>query len=95
MPAQKTVSVIALVLTYLNNAIELDDDVTDDPAMEADSLAHGCAATCRGLIIMTIDASFPPMGIVLVRMSPRNIFYLSLTDSVTRTEPKGTRNSRP
>ena len=23
---------------YLNNAIELDDDDTDDPAMEADSL---------------------------------------------------------
>ena len=38
----------SLVLSYLNNAIELDDDLTDDPAMEADSLVHGCAATCRG-----------------------------------------------
>ena len=26
-------------------------------------------------LIMTIDASFPPLGIVLVRMSPRNLLY--------------------
>ena len=28
--------------------LSFDDDDTDDPAMEADSLDYGCAATCRG-----------------------------------------------
>ena len=45
---RKTVSV-CLDFTYLNNAIELIDDFTDDPAAD---------------LFMIIDASFPPMGIV-------------------------------
>ena len=38
-------------------------------------------------LIMTIDASFPPLGIVLVRMSPR-IFLIYLSDQIvlTRTQ---------
>ena len=36
-------------------------------------------------LIMTIDASFPPMGIVLVRMSPQTIFIYLSTDCMTRT----------
>ena len=31
--------------------------------------------------IMTIDASFPPLGIVLVRMSPR-IYFIYLSDQI-------------
>ena len=38
-------------------------------------------------IIMTINASFPPLGIVLVRMSPR-IYFIYLSDQIllTRTQ---------
>ena len=37
--------------------------------------------------IMTIDASFPPLGIVLVRMSPQiNFIYLSDQILLTRTQ---------
>ena len=40
---------------------------------------------------MIICASFPPMGIVLVRMSPRNIFLSVFDRFWSRTEPKRTR----
>ena len=68
----------SLVLSYLNNAIELDDDLTDDPAMEADSLVHGCAATCRGLNYDYRCILPPHWGLVLVRMSPRIILLICL-----------------
>ena len=59
-------------LTYFNNAIELDDDFTDDPAMEADSHVHGCTVTCHGLNYDYLCILPPYWGLVLVRMSPLN-----------------------
>ena len=45
--------------------------------MEADSLVHGCAATCLGLNYDYRRILPPHWGLVLVRMSPRNdLFYL-------------------
>ena len=74
------------LVSYFNNAIVLDDDdLTDDPAMEADSHVHGCAATCRGLKYDYLCILPPQWGLVLVRMSPRIFLYLSLTDSATGT----------
>ena len=64
---------------YLNKAIKFCDyDFTDDPAKDGAKMSLCLVHLPAAALIMTIDASFPPLGIVLVRMSPRTYFiYLS------------------
>ena len=56
--------------------LSYDDDVTDDPAMEADSLAHGCAATYHGFNYVYLCILPPQWGLVIVRMSPLPILFI-------------------
>ena len=58
--------------------LSLDFDFTDDPANDGAKMSLCLVHLPAAALIMTIDTSFPPLGIVLVRMSPRNHFiYLS------------------
>ena len=60
--------------------------LTDDPAKDGAKTSLCLVHLPSMALIMTIDASLPPMGIVLVRMSPRNHFiYLSDQILSTRT----------
>ena len=58
--------------------LSFDLDFTDDPAKDGAKTSLCLVHLPAAALIMTIDASFPPLGIVLVRMSPRiNFIYLS------------------
>ena len=62
-------------------------DFTDDPAKDGAKMSLCLVHLPAAALIMTIDASFPPLGIVLVRMSPRtNFIYLSDQILLTRTQ---------
>ena len=45
-------------------------DFTDDPAKDAAKTSLCLMQLPAAALIMTIDASCPPLGLVLVRMSP-------------------------
>ena len=79
LPAQKNASVcLALDFTILNMPLSCDNDFTDDPAKDGAKTSLCLVHLPAAALIMTINASFPPLGIVLVRMSPQIIFiYLS------------------
>ena len=56
-------------------------DFTDDSAKDGGKTSLCLVHLPAAALIMTIDASLPPMGIVLVRMSPR-IFFIYLSDQL-------------
>ena len=55
--------------------LSFDLDFTDDPAKDGAKTSLCLVHLPAAAYIMTIDASFPPLGIVIVRMSPQ-IFLL-------------------
>ena len=59
--------------------LSLDFDFTDDPAKDGAKTSLCLVHLPAAALIMTIDASFPPLGIVIVRMSPRTILFICLT----------------
>ena len=76
--------------------LSLDFDFTDDPAKDGAKTSLCLVHLPAAALIITNDASCPPLGIVIVRMSPRTIFYLSvdrLHDG--NTVAKGRVYSRP
>ena len=61
--------------------LSFDLDFNDDPAKDGAKTSLCLVHLPAAALIMTIDASFPPLGIVLVRMSPQ-IFFIYLSDQI-------------
>ena len=59
--------------------LSCDNDFTDDPAKDGAKTSLCLVHLPAAALIITIDASFPPLGIVIVRMSPRIFLFICLT----------------
>ena len=64
--------ILIMLLSY-------DDDFTNDPAKDGAKTSQCLVHLPAAAYIMTIDASCPPLGIVIVRMSPRTNLFICLT----------------